>query len=141
MRRGGSERIICARSFCDDLKKFCDQGDCLVEAAGDHFFKEHMLNIYCLLREANPSKPDMYFEMSIMFLRPTKTSVPRKSVYRLRGGGVGGLASSVKEVFLVFSGGLLPENGDVERKRNFWNFMYIFKPFFGFLTLLLPYAV
>ena len=41
-----------------------------------------------------------------------------------------GLLLSEKEVFLEFFGGLLPENGDVERKRYFWNFMYIFKPFF-----------
>ena len=53
-----------------------------------------------------------------------------------------GLLLSEKEVFLEFFGGLSPENSDVERKSNFWNFMYIFKPFFfGFSTLLFPYAV
>ena len=30
------------------------------------------------------------------------------------------------DLFLEFFGVLLPENGDVERKSNFWNFMYIF---------------
>ena len=53
-----------------------------------------------------------------------------------------GLLLSEKEVFLEFFGGILPENGDVEWKSNFWNFMYIFKNiFFGFSTLLLPYAI
>ena len=52
-----------------------------------------------------------------------------------------GLLLNEKEVFLKFFGGILPENGDVEQKSNFWNFMYIVKPFFSFSTLLLPYAI
>ena len=34
-----------------------------------------------------------------------------------------GLLLSEKEVILEFFWGLLPENGDVERKRYFWNFI------------------
>ena len=52
------------------------------------------------------------------------------------------VAAEWKRGVFEFFGGILPENGDVERKRYFWNFMYIFKPFFfGFSTLLFPYAV
>ena len=49
-----------------------------------------------------------------------------------------GLLLSEKEVFLEFFGGLLPENGDVERKGYFWNFMYIFKPFFWLFNFVVP---
>ena len=48
-----------------------------------------------------------------------------------------GLLLSEKELFLEFFWGLLPEN-DVERKRYFWNFMYIFKPFFWLFNFVVP---
>ena len=55
-----------------------------------------------------------------------------------------GLLLSEKEVFLEFFGGLLPENGGVEQKRYFWNFMYILKPFFLAFQLccsLMPFRI
>ena len=53
-----------------------------------------------------------------------------------------GLLLSEKEVFLEFFGGLLPENGDVERKRYFLElYVYFSNHFVGFSTLLFPYAV
>ena len=41
-------------------------------------------------------------------------------------------------MFLEFFGELLPKNGDVEQNSYFWNFMYIFKPFFWLFNFVVP---
>ena len=70
-----------------------------------------------------------FFPPPIFFILGTESAM----------GGYGSL--TVYAILFKLFRGLLPENDIGGEKLYFWNFIYIFKPFFGFSTLLFPYAV